>query len=737
MKFKPLSIPLYASLFSGLFLLILSIFGLLTYREVMMLEASFQSASHSKAGAEIDQAILAVSQDIDRHTQEFADWEEVRQQLQNPIFYAYWYRHRAINLNILPEYVIDVAVYGDTGRVLAKNDAAKLPDRIDIRDLKSRILVQGGTPRIISVAPVMIPPESEPSGYIALLSEFYPEFFHLGRFNHINQKSILFRFADQEQITWSTLPTRIQYLLLNDPLAEALKEVMGQAVFRLAVMLAVFTMILFPLAAWLIGRPIRLISQHIDMLKEYSHQPIPESFERTLPIMELDKVRESLNSYHRQLNEVHCSLDEKNKELWELAHHDPLTGVGNRRAFDEYCREIRHVFRNSRKTICLALIDVNHFKAINDSYGHQTGDQVLIAISHAVRQVLRKGEQLFRLGGDEFAAVLIDCPPPEAQLIAERCQQSITEHPFNQLGIREPVRISIGLAHAGAESPVSLLSLQWQADVAMYSAKRPGNSHIAHFSPEMAEDTRGLFSNWTNSAVYEAITHGTGLVMVYQPIVSLVDGRIHYYEALARIIHEDDIIMPSHIFPLVEARKLELDLDRRVIHKISMDLSTRVIPPGTGISINLSAPALVDADTIQQLASLKPLMQEYRIVLEITETALITQLPLASKNLGQLQWMGFAIALDDFGSGYSSLRYLAQMPVDIVKFDISLTHLIQDGAQQPMLRNLTKMIDEAGYQLVAEGIESHELAEQLSKLGFQWGQGRYFGEPRIPARLSA
>ncbi len=200
--------------------------------------------------------------------------------------------------------------------------------------------------------------------------------------------------------------------------------------------------------------------------------------------------------------------------------------------------EIRNVFSNSRNQICLALIDVNHFKAINDSYGHQVGDQVLIAISQSVRFVLRKGEQLFRLGGDEFAALLIDCPASETQLIAERCQQSIADYPFKQFGVKEPIRISIGLAHANADMPGSLLSLQWQADVAMYSAKRPGHSHIAHFTPEMAEGTQGLFSNWVNSAVYEAIIHGTGLVMYYQPIVSLDDGFIQYYEALARIVHE-------------------------------------------------------------------------------------------------------------------------------------------------------------------------------------------------------
>ena len=737
MNIKSLSISLYTTLFIGIFLLVLGVLGLVTYREVLRLEEEFHNASQVKAAKEIEQAIEAVIKDIGQHTREYANWEEVLQQLQNPVFYPVWRKYQAIDHTILPEYVVEVSLYDEQGKALENADRSTLPNRLKTTQSDSSLIVTNGVPMVISVAPVPNPKDEKPLGYIAMRSEFYPEFFRLGRFNHINQKSILFNFGRNEAIAWPDVPDRIQYLLLSDPLAEALKQVMAKSVIRLAVMLAVFALLVFPVAACLIGRPIRLISQHIDVLRRHTYLPIPDSLEKRLPIKELDKVRKSLNDYHRQLHEVNTSLDEKNKELWELAHHDPLTGVGNRRAFDEYCREVTHIFSNSRSMLSLVLIDVNHFKAINDTYGHQIGDEVLIAISHTVRAVLRKGEQLFRLGGDEFAAMLIDCPPREAQLIAERCQQAIANHPFERLGIKEPVRISIGLSHANADTPVSLFSLQWQADVAMYTAKRPGRSHIAHFTPEMEERAQGLLSSCANSAVYEAITQGTGLVMYYQPIVSLEDGCIQYYEALARIVHEGEMIMPSHIFPLVEARRLELDLDRRIIDKISTDLRVRIIPPGTGISINLSAPALIDSEIIQRLAALKPLMQDYRMVLEITETALITQLQIATKHLGQLKWMGFQIALDDFGSGYSSLRYLAQMPVDIVKFDITLTQLVDDRSQQPILKHLTKMIDEAGYQLVAEGIESKSLAEKLRRLGFQWGQGSHFGEPRIPERLTA
>ncbi|MCM8921951.1 MAG: GGDEF domain-containing phosphodiesterase, partial [Candidatus Thiodiazotropha sp.] len=303
--------------------------------------------------------------------------------------------------------------------------------------------------------------------------------------------------------------------------------------------------------------------------------------------------------------------------------------------------------------------------------------------------------------------------------------------PFNKLGINEPVRMSIGLAHTKSDENESINSLQWQADIAIHFAKRPGYSSIVRFTSELAENAQGLFSNRTHSAVYEAITRGTGLVMHYQPIVNLEDGKPQYYEALLRIVHEGQLIMPSHIFPLVEARSLELDLDRQVIAKIIEDLQNQVIPIGTGVSINISAPAIVESELLKWLAAFKPHMNDYKLLIEVTETALITQLQTARNNLESLRSMGFRVALDDFGSGYSSLRYLGAMPVDVVKFDITLTRLLDDEANSPILNYLAKMITESGHLLVAEGIESVENAEQLAMLGFRYGQGYYFGRPTL------
>ena len=451
-------------------------------------------------------------------------------------------------------------------------------------------------------------------------------------------------------------------------------------------------------------------------------------FQKPLLISELDKIRQSLNDYHNQLSDVSLTLNEKTRQLKNLTHHDPLTGARSRSAFDEYWHEINDVFQDGRGRVSLILFDVDHFRAINDTYGHEIGDEILITIAQLIQSSLPGRDQLFRLGGDEFTAVLIGSHYRKAMQVAKQVHLAVSRYPFEKLGIKEPVRLSMGIAHTRPSDASSLASLQWQANTAIYQAKRPGQPNIALFAEHMAENTQGLFSNRTRSAVYAAVSQGTGLVMHYQPIVDLRNGKTQYYEALVRIAHEGQLIMPSHIFPLIEAKGLEVDLDRAVFNRILTDLRQGQIPSGSGVSINISAPTLIESDLFEWLEELRNHMQDYKILLEITETALITQMQTARSHLSRLQSMGFSIALDDFGSGYSSLRYLGTMPVDVVKFDINLTRLI-DTQSNPILSHLAQMILDCGHLLVAEGIESAGSAKQLAKLGFRYGQGYYFGKP--------
>ncbi|MCU7797355.1 MAG: bifunctional diguanylate cyclase/phosphodiesterase [Candidatus Thiodiazotropha sp. (ex Myrtea spinifera)] len=728
-RFKPISISLFTAIFVAIFLLLLFFFGRVTYLEIEDLDSKFLAASTTRAEKEVQRALKLSIDRIKNQTKQLAKWEEVKQQLHNSMFYNYWYRHRAKANNLISEHTIDVAIYDLQGRMLSEVDTALLPNTIDTKALSDYILMNQFEPLLVIIEPVMDSKTESPQGFVATLSRVIPLFLSSGQFNQVDVDSLSVDISNSDRIASNELLPFIHYQLITDSYADTLRQVMTESVLRLAGMAAILSLIIFPIAARIMSWPILQISQHIDLLKKYNKNSVASSFQQPLLIKELDKIRQSLNDYHNQLSDVNITLSEKTKQLHDLAQHDPLTGARNRAAFDEYWHEINDVFQHSQGQISLLLFDIDHFKAINDTYGHEVGDEVLITVSQTLKNTLSGHERLFRLGGDEFITVLIGAHPRKAMQIAKQVHLAISRYPFEEMGIREPVRLSIGIAHTKPDSKASLASLQWQVNVATYQAKRPGHTNIVMFSEEMANSTQGLFSSRTHSAVYDAISQGTGLIMHYQPIVNLENGRSQYFEALVRIVHEGQLIMPSHIFPLVEAKGLEIDLDRQVIRKTLEDLNSGLIPVGTGVSINISAPSIVESDLFTWLEDFAPYMGEYKILLEITETAMITQMQKARSNLARLRSMGFRIALDDFGSGYSSLRYLGSMPVDVVKFDINLTRLIDSKNNNPILTHLAQMIVECGHLLVAEGIESASSAKQLGQLGFQYGQGYYFGRP--------
>jgi diguanylate cyclase (GGDEF)-like protein len=726
--FRPISITLFTAFFVVLFLVLLFAFGHITFQQIDQLDSTFQQTSRARAEAEIERGIDLSIEKIRNQTRLLAAWEEVRQQLHNPTFYSYWYRHRAKTNDLISSYIIDVALYDAKGRMLNLVDTALLPQEIDIEKDREYIQMSQFEPLLVMIEPVNDAERNRTFGYVATLSRIFPLFLTSGQFNLVNKESLSVDNQLNNRISGQELKPLIHYKLNSDEYADKLRQVMTKTISTLASLAAILSLIIFPLASRIMSRPILRIAQQIDSLKKHPREPVNDQFQRPLLIRELDKIRKSLIDYHNQLSDVSSSLTEKSRQLQNLTHHDPLTGARSRSAFDEYWHEINDVFQSGRGRVSLILFDVDHFRAINDTYGHEVGDELLITIAQLIKSNLPSRDQLFRLGGDEFTAVLIGCHHRKAMQIAKQVHMAVSRYPFGKLGIREPVRVSMGIAHTRPSDVTSLASLQWQANTAIYHAKRPGQSNIALFSEQMAETTQGLFSNRTNSAVFAAVSQGTGLMMHYQPIVDLRTGQPQYFEALARIVHEGQLIMPSHIFPLIEARGLEVDLDRAVFRRILHDLRKGTIPSGTGISINISAPTLIESDLFDWLEGMCSYMHDYKILLEITETALITQLQTARSHLSRLQSMGFRIALDDFGSGYSSLRYLGTMPVDVVKFDINLTRLV-DTQSNPILTHLAQMILDCGHLLVAEGIESAASAKQLASIGFRYGQGFYFGKP--------
>ena len=572
------------------------------------------------------------------------------------------------------------------------------------------------------------------AGYVGLKIDFMEALLTLNRFLYADTASIEINPQGNDgDINPNDVMSALRFKVIGNPVSRELEKTMVDTLKQSALLLVIIMLVFYAIISFLFSLPLRRLERYVDTLRLGKSDLSHAKLDRTLPVLEMDKLRCSIDSYQEELNEVHARLDKQNEELWIQAHRDPLTGAYNRRAFDKDWRELQHVFKDQRMNISFMLFDCDFFKAINDTYGHDAGDLVIKGLAESLKSVLRKGDKLYRLGGDEFATVLLNSDANQAEIIANRCLEAVRGYPFSETGVKEPIKLSVGISQLDGSSAANISDLPKQADLAMYRAKGTMRQKIVHFKPELDN----FISNKKVATVLQAIETGEHFEMHYQPIIKVGTGKVDYYEALVRLRNNEGLIGPAEIFPIVARRSLEAELDLAVIKRIHQELRRGVIPPGTGVSINISGTALTFPDLCDQLSVFDEFLQTTHIVLEVTETTLITQLQQVSECLNKLRERGFIIALDDFGSGYSSIRYLANMPIDIVKFDITMIQdLNKDARTRMIIENTAKVILGAGLQLVAEGIETEESKAKVIAMGATHLQGFLLGKPKPMTRPS-
>lgn len=520
--------------------------------------------------------------------------------------------------------------------------------------------------------------------------------------------------------------------LIDTPLPEleTFKATVLDVLFLLGLALVVSALIAYWLIQRSVARPLTQLARIISSLQVDSSQlERDELLEKPSPLLELETVRQSIQHYRLRLNEAHSALENKNAAFREQARRDALTGIHNRRAFDEDWSALIKDRRNHVPQVALLLFDCDHFKPINDTYGHHVGDRVLKAVADSVSKALRAGDRLYRLGGDEFATMLLDADEAQARRVATRCIETLRQQDFRRHGVNEPVNISIGIAIGEVHEAGDLTRLQARADVAMYQAKRPGNQKIAvHHKEGILEDDT-LVASLETSALYETLVNPSRMEIHFQRIVSL-NGKQDYHEALCRIRHGKTLLTPDRFMPVVQARRLEAEFDLTVIQRTHEIIQSGLIPPGQGVSINLFAQSLPRPEIISHLLEVTRSIDKHPLMLEITETSLVPQLDEVAYFLEILRSNGYRIALDDFGSGFSPLRYLADLPVEVIKFDMSLIRKLQSQDRAGMVvADFAKLMIDAGYTLIAEGIESEPIFSRVKELGFSYGQGFHLGRP--------
>ena len=730
----PLSIRQYASIFFVMIGVFLTFVSFVMQYEIKSLKKETSANSQQSAQQELSETITQLNSNFEKSILAAANWEELRQQFYDPAYYRYWRNSRALSAGVFPENLEIVELYSAKGKSFTNDltGETSMPLQITPEDIGITLKKEALHDHLYYFFPIWSDENHQTLlGYAGFKLDFLEQIKRLKKFRYVDLNSISLDVAHDQRLIKTEIVPHLKYNMITDEANLKLESILAITLYRVIGVIILTSILAYFLMDHFIAKPLRHISKSIDSTHDEHGQLLQITSRDRFAVAELEKVRKSLNDYQKNLDAMHLSLEDSHNELWTLAHHDPLTSVYNRRAFEDDWQEQLKNSGGSPVQATFLLFDCDHFKAINDTYGHQIGDQVIQGIAMTLQAALRTGDRLYRLGGDEFAALLFDTDIPSAEKIAQRCLAFIAQFDFTELGVDEPVKISIGMAYGKELSVDDLTILHKQADLAMYHAKRPGQKNISIYSEEMSKSHESVVSNKETHAVYEAIASIDLLQMHYQKIARLPDEKSDYYEALVRIQDKGVLIMPSGIFPVVERRRLEVEFDLAILERIRRDLENKVIPPGTGVSMNVSGPGIVNEEVTRKLLEFEPLFKEYKLVLEVTETALITQITHASANLNKLRKIGFLIALDDFGSGYSSLRYLSNMPVDLIKFDISMIRSLEHHDRQSIIvENLAKLLINAGYQLVAEGIETKALLNKVVELGFSHAQGYYLGRPQ-------
>ncbi len=427
-------------------------------------------------------------------------------------------------------------------------------------------------------------------------------------------------------------------------------------------------------------------------------------------------------------------------ELAFQALHDPLTGLPNRSALlDRLARALRDQ-ESADGYLAVMFLDLDNLKDVNDSVGHDVGDELLVEVARQLRTATRPSDVVSRLGGDEFVAVCPNLPTADSALeVAERLRQGIT----GRLVVDRTdifLSASVGVTVVAPQRPIEnsaaddALRLLRDADAAMYDAKQRGRAQVARFTPDMHERARARMQ--LTAGLDGAIADGQ-LALLYQPIVDARSGEVTGVEALLRWHHpERGLLRPDSFIELAEETGLIVPIGSWALHRALADLAAwrRAEPTALHLSVNVnvSARQLAEAGFVDDVAAalLQHGLDSSALVLEVTESAFVHEVTEGSGVLDRLRLLGVRVAIDDFGTGYSSLAYLRRFSVDQLKLDGSFVEDIDVSSVNAAIAHaVVELAHAMGMQVVAESVATAAQFDVLRRLGCDRAQGYLIGRP--------
>jgi diguanylate cyclase (GGDEF)-like protein len=503
-------------------------------------------------------------------------------------------------------------------------------------------------------------------------------------------------------------------------------------------------------AALLVAVPLHLL-RHRAIARRQPRRPIPSAREQELTetLAATEQVRRTLDrevalrtaELAETAAELRHELVERRREAAEraaleqrLQHeamHDALTGLPNRALFlDRLAHAFRRKHREPEFRFAVLYLDLDRFKVINDTFGHEIGDRLLVEIAARLPSCLRDTDTVARLGGDEFAVLLQGfATAQETIIIAERIR-GVLAAPF-LIDVHEIYSsASIGIADGVVEGQRPEQYVR-DADVAMYAAKSRGTPY-ERFDSSMHSPALARMAMETEM---RAAIEKRQFFVAYQPVVDFRTMRLEGFEALVRWRHPSrGLVPPDDFIGLAEETRLILPLTLWVLREACQQAIAwrqKCAPPGPLLGVNLSAQLVTRPGMAQEILAVlaEANLPASALAVEVTESALMASPQVASEILGELRERGVQVFVDDFGTGYSSLAYLTTLPVDRLKIDRSFVAAMDDENRLRIVRTIATLAHDLGKSLVAEGVETPEQLETLRSMSCEFGQGWLFGRP--------
>jgi len=423
--------------------------------------------------------------------------------------------------------------------------------------------------------------------------------------------------------------------------------------------------------------------------------------------------------------ELNHMLNEYQQELYQLSVTDPLTNLYNRRHFDTQFDIILKDHLKNRIPLCLMLIDIDGFKFINDTYGHPVGDKVLRSVGDLLSGQIERGDYISRIGGDEFAVVMTNTTlhdvPDKAHSLHKKINDIRVPLPVGQMRIQCSIGISGAPPHGS-----DVQDLIKAADVALYQAKRAGRNRVRILSPDTDQATMTIFNR--GFQLRDALENGD-INPVFQPICDIKTGQPVAYEVLARMMHNDAIIPAKDFITIAEELGLTREVDLHIIEK-----ALQLAPRNQSLFLNVGLSSFNDRPFVLRLHRLlqRARDEDQSVTIEITERDIVPLSNELLEDINSLREIGCKLALDDFGSGYSTYHFLNFFKPDFIKIEGTFVQgMIHSESDRRIVEHIHELASSFGMQTIAENIENEETLIALRSIGINSGQGMYFGSPQF------